>query len=408
MTALDVRTCTEADWPTVLQVDQLAFSYTFDEEEGAAERAILELDRSLLAYASDLPVGHTTAYSLRMSVPGGSVVPFAGVTWVGVVPTHRRQGVLTALMQRQLTEVRERGEVVAALHASEPAIYGRFGFGEATQRVSVTVEHGYTSIDGPSDSSLSSRLTDVASARPAVEKVYTANQSVRAGIPDRSYLWWQRCMFDPKSARGGSSERRCLLVEDASGPRAYAVFSVHPSWENGVSDGELKVSEHAALDPAAAAALWRVLLNIDLVTRFTHENLPVEDPLLHLLQNPRRAQPRLSDAVHVRLVDLPAALVARAYDSAYIGVVEVIDRLAPWNAGRWRLTLGADGAECTRTDAEPDIVLDVRDLGGAFLGASSLVGRALAGQIDERKPGAVAALSRALQHDPAPHCPFVY
>ena len=215
-------------------------------------------------------------------------------------------------------------------------------------------------------------------------------------------------MNDAKSRRDGASEKRCAVVEDASGPRGYAVFAVKQDWSGGSAGGELRIHEQACLDGAATATLWRMLLSVDLIGKVTYGNVAVDDPLLQLLTDVRRARPILKDAIYVRLVDLPAALVARTYDVAYDGVVEVIDRLAPWNAGRWRLTLGADGAECTRTDAEPDIVLDVRDLGGAFLGASSLVGRALAGQIDERKPGAVAALSRALQHDPAPHCPFVY
>ncbi|HEY5031775.1 MAG TPA: GNAT family N-acetyltransferase [Actinomycetes bacterium] len=408
MTSVVVRACSEADWATVVHVDQLAFGYTFDEVENAADRNVLELDRSFLAYVGDTPVGHTTAFSLCMSVPVGREVAFAGVTWVGVLPTHRRRGVLTALMRSQLDAVHESGEPVAALHAAEPAIYGRFGYGLATQRLSVSVLRGHTALEAPVDAALTARLSEIADARAAVEEVYAAVRGVRAGIPARSDLWWDRCANDPKSARDGASERRCVLIEDAAGPRAYAMFSVKHDWPDGSAEGELRVREHAATDPAAAAALWRFLLNVDLVGRVVHESLAVDDPLLELLADPRRARPVRSDAVYVRLVDLPVALAARTYDVPYDGVVEVVDGFAPWNAGRWRLALRPDGAECTRTDAEPDVVLDVRELGAAYLGGTSLVTRAGAGFVGQRTAGAVAALGRAFVHEPAPYCPFVY
>jgi predicted acetyltransferase len=408
MTSVTLRGCSDADWPTVRHVDELAFSYTFDEEEGAAELAVLELDRSLLAYVDDAPVGHTTAYSLAMSVTGGSEAAFAGVTWVGVVPTHRRMGVLTALMNRQIRDIHEHGESLAALHAAEPAIYGRFGFGLASHRHALTVRRGHSTIDGPDDPALGARLTDVADARAAIEQVYAASRRVRAGIPARSDLWWHRCMNDPKSARAGASELRCVLIEDSDGPRAYAVFSVKPDWSNGSADGELDVREHASLDPAAAAALWRFLVSVDLVGKVVHENVAVDDPLLQILADPRRTNPVLRDSVYVRVVDLQPALVARTYDLPYDGVVEVIDALAPWNAGRWRFALRSDGAECLRTDAEPDLVLDVRELGAAFLGGTSLIARAAAGAVQERTSGSLAALARAFRHEPAPYCPFIY
>jgi len=169
-----------------------------------------------------------------------------------------------------------------------------------------------------------------------------------------------------------------------------------------------RIREHGSLDAAAAHALWQLLLNVDLVGKVTHWNLAVDDVLLKLLDNPRRARPILHDSVYARLVDLPAALAARRYDVEYSGVIEVADEHAPWNAGRWAVTLAPGGAQCRRTGAEPDLSMDVQCLGAAYLGSTSLVPMAAAGQIDERTAGSVAALSRALRHEPAAHCSFVF
>lgn len=407
MTSFDVRPCTGADWPAVRLVDELAFGYTGDDEEDAPERAILELDRSLLAWSGNEPIGHTTAYSLQMSVPGGEV-DVGGVTWVGVLATHRRRGVLTELMRRQTVEIHDRGEPVAALYASEPAIYGRFGYGLASQRLALKVERGYGALTGPTDPSLRTRFATLAEARLDIEHVYAATRTVRAGMPARSGPWWDRTVNDPKGRREGASALRAVVVRDGSGPRAYALFRSKDDWSSGTAEGELTILEHGSRDVAAAHALWSLLLNIDLIAVVSHQNIAVDDVLLQLLVNPRRTRPVLRDSVYARLVDLPVALAARTYDVPYTGVLEVSDGFAPWNAGRWRVSLGPDGAECTRTDAEPDLVMDQRELGAAYLGSTSLLPAAAAGRIEERTSGAVAAITRAFRHEPLAHCPFVF
>ena len=403
-----VSGCTDADWPVIQRIDETAFGYTGDAEEDAPDRAVLELDRSLLAWCDGEAVGHTTAYTLAMSVPGGQV-PVAGVTWVSVLATHRRRGVLTELMRRQTLDIHDRGEPVAALYASEPVIYGRFGFGLASRRLSLTVEYGYQQLHGPIDPALKARFVTPGQARADIEHVYAATRAVRAGMLARPQLWWERTVNDPKGRREGASELRAVVVSDQGGqPRAYALFASRSDWGDGTVRSEIRVREHGYLDVAAAHALWQLLLNVDLVGKVTVWNVAVDDVLLQLLDNPRRARPTLSDAVYTRLVDLPAALAARAYDLEFHGVVDVVDELAPWNAGRWALSLTPDGGQCLRTDADPDLAMDVRCLGAGYLGSTSLVTLAAAGQVEQSTPGSVAALSRALAHEPAAHCPLVF
>ena len=407
MTELSVRRCTDADWPLILRVDSSVFGFDFDEEADEPERAVLELGRSLLAHVGDEAVGHCTAYSLALSVPGGEVAA-GGVTWVSVLASHRRRGVLTSMMAQLTRDMYERGEPVAALFASEPMIYGRFGYGPASSDLTLTIPTARAAVVGREDGTLRVRLTDLARGRASVEQVYAAMRGRRAGMPSRNDLWWARCMNDAKPRRNGGSARQCAIVEGPDGPRGYAVYTVVEKWTDGSSESMVRVHEQACLDAPAAVALWRLLLSLDLVATISCQAVAVDDPLLSLLADVRRTKPQLMDAVYVRLLDLPRALAARSYDVAYDGVVEVIDETAPWNAGRWRLALHPDGAECVRTDAEPDLVLDVRELGAAYLGGTSLHTRALAGHVVERTPGAAAAAARAFRHDPAPFCPYVF
>jgi predicted acetyltransferase len=116
----------------------------------------------------------------------------------------------------------------------------------------------------------------------------------------------------------------------------------------------------------------------------------------------------VTDQLHVRLVDLPRALALRTYAAEVDLVLGVEDAACPWNAGRWRLSVGPSGAVCERTTDAADVALDVRELGAAFLGDRTLVPAQRAGLVDEQRPGAVTALSRATTWDVAPWCDRIF
>ncbi len=404
MTSIRITVPVAADWPVVQRIDELAFGYSWAPDMEPA----LELARALVAHVDDEAAGLAAALTFDLAVPGGRL-PAAGVTWVGVIPTHRRRGVLTALMRRQLDDVRAAGEPVAVLWASEPVIYGRYGYGLASRRLSVTVPRAGTVVDGPVDDGLRLRLVPPADGLAAVEDVYAAVRAARPGMPLRVGEGRARALHDPPSQREGASELRCALAEDADGVRGYTLFATRPSWHDGSASGTVRVRELLAVDPAAHAACWRFLLGIDLMDRVVHINLAEDDPVLHLLADPRRAQPVLQDALFVRLVDLPAALTGRRYAVHVDVVLEVSDAFAPWNAGRWRLRAdAADGATCERTDDPADLVLDVRELGAAFLGGTSLTALAAAGRVVARSADALTVATAAFRHDPLPYCPFIF
>lgn len=387
----------------------------FDEapspEELALERRLTELDRTLAAFDGETITGTATALSLRMCVPGG-LRDVAGVTAVTVLPSHRRRGVLRGLMARQLADVHEGGEAVAALSASESSIYGRFGYGRASDRMSLRLRRGEGAFipQAPVDPGLRVRLADPEKARPELARVYDALLTSRPGLFARDDAWWDKALHDPARPGGsGAGPLRCVVVEDGGGPRGYALFTVrHRYDEDSLPDSEVRVRELFAVDPAAYAACWRHLLDRDLVGTVVARNRPADDPLLRLLADPRRARTRSWDGLWVRLVDVDAALAGRAYSRPVDTVLDVVDELCPWNTGRWRLSGDESGATCERTTEAPEVFLTVGDLGAAYLGDARLAAAAAAGQVRELRPGALRVLAAATSWDPRPWCPLIF
>jgi len=416
MATFQIRPVTEDELPAFETVDQHAFNGRPDTERQRANwHARLELDRTLGAFDGTTLAGVTGVYSFRMRVPG-AMAAVAGVSMVAVLPSHRRRGALSGLMRRQLSDIAERGEAVAALFASETEIYGRYGYGRASWHLHLELERGYGRLaaSAPADPSVRLRIAEPRSAHAEMGKVYDLAMAERPGLYARTEAWWDRLTHDPDSA--ADPPMRCVLAEDDSGPRGYALFASEGRWETGtfLPDGVLDVSEAIAVDPAAAAALWADLLSRDLISTFRLHMRPVDDPLLDLLADSRRARPRLADGLWVRLVDVGRALAQRHYACPVDLVIEVTDELCPQNRGRWRLTAATVSAPsgfsgtCERTTAPADLALPVRALGAAYLGGTRLGALAAAGLATEATPGSVAALSAAMSWDPAPWCPMIF
>jgi predicted acetyltransferase len=420
-----IRPITGDEYASFRLVHQHAFN-TGPSSPAWIARALrqFEPDRWLAAVDAALPdgerlVGTTGAYRLRMTVPGATL-PVAGVTAVSVLPSHRRRGVLRSLMHRQIADLAASGEEPAAvLWASETPIYARYGYGRATGCAYFRFERaeGAMAATTPADPGLRLRLAEPQAVTAELAKVYQTVLPSQPGFFARSEDWWGRVLRDEPEERHGFSPLRCLLAEDGSGARGYALYTSAQRWDEptGLPASLLVVRELLGADPAAGAALWHNLLSRDLVTSFTAEYRPAEDPLLYQLLDPRRVRLQVSDGLWVRLLDLPAALAGRGYSAPVDVVLEVTDDLLPGNAGRWRLRADGQGpvtldtgASCERTDDPADLALDVRELGAAYLGGTRLGTLAAAGLVHERRPGALSRLSAAMTWDPAPWCPQLF
>jgi predicted acetyltransferase len=369
---------------------------------------VAELDRSLGLWEDDRVVATSGIYGRSLTVPG-AVVPCAGITWVTVAATHRRRGILTTIMRRQLTELHEQQrEPVAALWAAEYGIYGRFGYAPATVRADLTgrterlrlrpdVDLG----DGRVD------LVDPQTYRTAAGAVHDRARRAVPGNLARTDPWWDRLLRDDSSTRRGATRRFHLLHTETDGTATgYAAYRLKASWtDGGEPDGTLLVDEVRALGTPPYAALWKVLLSVDLVRTVRLTYASPDDPLRHLVTDGRALQGIPVDGLWLRLVDVDRALAARRYPAPIDLVLEVRDAFCPWNAGRWRLTGHPAGARCARTDRDPDLVLGTEELAAAYLGGVSLATLQAAGRVTEVSPGAVTLATTAFGWPVTPWCP---
>jgi predicted acetyltransferase len=369
---------------------------------------VAELDRSLGLWEGDRIVATSGIYSRVLTVPGG-VVPCAGITWVTVAPTHRRRGVLTAIMRRQLTELhKEQREPVAALWSAEHPIYGRFGYAPATFRGGLT---GATErLRLRADVALGDGRVDLVSAEEYRAAAIGLHDRLRRTVPgnlDRNSRWWDRLLRDDDDMRKGAAPRAYLLHTEPDGEvTGYAAYRVKGDWtDHGEPDGTITIEEVRAASTPAYASLWRVLLSVDLVRTIRAPMSSPDDPLFHLLADARALHRRPFDALWVRLVDVDRALAARRYPAPIDLVLEVRDDFCPWNAGRWRLSGHPAGAHCGRTDRDPDLILGVEELSAAYLGGVSLATLQAAGRVPEVSPGAVTLASTAFSWPVRPWCP---
>jgi predicted acetyltransferase len=413
---------TPDEFSAYCEVPVLAFNDTEPVDEVTEqERVVFEFDRSLAAFDGDTIVGTTAAYSFQLTVPGGTA-DAGGVTFVAVRPSHRRRGILSAMMRHQLADIAARGEPVAALFASESGIYGRYGYGCASAELRLTIRRGEGTLSpavasgagadgaGAGHGPVALRAGVPGELRAELAKVYDTAVLHRPGMMARDERWWQAILAEPESRRRGRGPLQCLLAGDESGPRGYALYRTKPEWtDDELPSGILSVRELISADAAATAALWADLFTRDLIGEVVAYKRPVDDPLLDMLADRRRARAYLTDGLWIRLTDVAGALARRRYSCAADVVIEVTDELLPANAGRWRLRCPgpADGgaASCERTSAAADIALPVAALGAGYLGGTRLAALAAAGLVTERKRGALARLSAAMYSDPAPWCP---
>ncbi|MGI5443283.1 GNAT family N-acetyltransferase [Streptomyces shenzhenensis] len=375
-------------------------------EERQLSLELIEPERTIGAWDGAACVGTAGAFDFRLTVPGGAPVRAAGITMVGVAATHRRRGVLTSMMRRQLDDVRSWGWPLAVLTASEPDIYGRFGYGAATFQATAEIDTSRVRLAvPPGTDDVRLRYAAPADVLDACEALYARQVPLRPGMVARLPRWERVALLDPESERNGASPLQCVVAERDGDLVGYARFRVRPDWDQAGPKGSVLLTDLEALDPAAGAAVWRFLFDIDLTSTLHTRGRPVDEAWQHLVSDIRRCRVTLRDSLYVRLVDVGAALEARTYQAPVDVVFAVEDDFCPWNAGRWRLTGDAKGASCARTEEPAELALSVRELGAAYLGGVPLASLAAGGRVRELRQGALTEASVAFGSPVAPWLP---
>jgi predicted acetyltransferase len=405
--AYRIRTCrTPEEYLAALAAVGHYFGWIPASEDFERFSTYLPLDRVHAVFDDGRPVAGAGAYAFEMTVPGG-VVPCAGVTVVGTLPTHRRRGLLSRLMRAQLDDVHERGEPTAALFASEETIYGRFGYGLASLRFAMQLTRPQSALRAGTPPRVGVlRLVDADEAIRTFPPLYERIRRASPGFMSRSRSWWQlRRLRDVPEARPAGAGPLNLALHELDGrPDAYALYRIVQREEGGRFKGHVQVLEALGTDLVGTREIWRFLLEIDLIEEITSRTLGVDHPILHLVARPDSLTLRAITGLWVRLVDVGAALSARGYARDGRVTFAVADPFCPWNEGTWTLEDG----QARRSRRRPDLRLDVTALGATHLGGFSFAQLARAGLVEESSRDAATRADAVFATDRAPWCPEIF
>ncbi len=357
-------------------------------------------DRSVGAFEHGAMVGNARSYPFRTFVPGGALVPTAGVSAVGTLPTHRRRGVLTRLMTTQLADCFDRGEPLASLRASEAPIYGRFGYGMAGHAVHVDIATRKGGLRPRIDDDGSfeyRRGPDLLTTIPDLQR----RSLRRPGMLDRPLPIWKRALAPLLTPE--QTESWWLVVHRDRRGRldGYVEWETIDREHWGEKPATIEIGDVCGSTEGVEALLWQFLMDLDLVEFIKCESRPVDDPLRWRLADVRSYVVKETwDEQWLRLVDVAAALAARTYNGAgdVAVVLGVTDPVLPQNDGRFEIS--AAGARRVRRAADLDVPID--SLGAIYLGGTSVTELVIAGRIGERRAGAAARADMLLHSALAP------
>jgi predicted acetyltransferase len=366
------------------------------------------LARSTLARIDGVDVGTAAVIDLHLTVPGGAQVKMDGVTVVVVSPVARRRGVLRAMMDRLLADAHDRGGAVLGLGATESSIYRRFGYGVASYAGRMEIETAHAAFRTPFTDPGRLRAVALKDALPIWMHV-DSRQTQRVGAITRPEAIWRRLLVTPDPVANDLGIVQVVVHEDARGEvDGFANYRQEIRWRDDLADGIVHVLQFGALNRTAHVALWRHLLNLDLCEHLETDRYWLDDPIQHLLRDPRRLRVLPNDDLHLRVVDVVTMLQARRYAREDTIVIEVRDATCPDIAGRYRLDGGIGGAAAARTDVPADIVIDAPALGSIMLGDVSVAALFAAGLVDEVTPGAVRRASAMFAWQPRPWLTYMF
>ena len=403
--AIEIRTARPEEYGGYIACLSAAFLERMDID--AVTRVVSaswDPSRTWAAFDGDLICGTFRSWATEITVPGGATLPASAIAAVSVRPTHRRRGILTSLAAAEHAAIRERGEAVGLLHASEAQIYGRFGYGPGCRSATWTLDAARTSFHG--DPVAGVELVDPgAAAADTIKAVFEAWRGLQPGEIRRREFRWQDDLGLRENGFHAPWKGFLAIHRDASGdPDGYARYRAEEKSVDRQPAGLIRLDELHTLTDEANAALWRFLAEVDLVTTVRAEGRSPSDRLPWLLTNPRAAIPsEIGDALWVRLFDVARALGARTYAREGRVVVEVVDAEL---AAPLRVVLDASlqGATCAVTDRYPDLTLPVAALGAAYLGGTRLRDATIGTGVDEHTPGSLATLDALLRTPDEPWC----
>jgi predicted acetyltransferase len=377
--------------------------------EGVARDRLLEvldLERTYAAFDGEDLVGTAGSFTFELMIPGASI-PMAGFTLVSVRPSHRRRGVLRAMVAKHNQDMLDRGEAISGLWASETSIYPRFGYGLAAESYLLETDTRHLKFKDEAGGD-EIRLIDTDEALRRLAPIYARFMTGRPGMYARSSAWWKwRSLYDGIERRGGASSMRIAVARRGDEDVGYILYRQTFAMERGIMAGSAKIIELLGEDQQAEASLWRFACHLDLYPKLTWWNAPVDTALPWLAGDRRHVHRNRMDTLWLHLLDIPAALQARRYeaDGAFsfsLGQGEAMNEVSTY-----QLVVEDGAGICQSYDGEPDLHLSRQTLSSLYLGAFrakelSALGR-LRGSDD-----AIRLADRVLGTSTPPWCPEVF
>lgn len=413
----DVRPIAASEIPEWLHAQHTGFLRTQCASAADAERWAEYADRARTQGAFDTSTGRCVAtfrsFAQELTVPGGAFVPSSAVTNVSVLPTHRRQGLLTRMMAAELAAAKARGDVLSTLISAEYPIYGRYGYGPATSASEWEIDVPRTGLDARRSAPEGGgriELVDVAEVRKVGPALHERLRAAVPGAVNRDARWWRLTTGAETTEHHTYEPGFHAVHRTAAGEvTGLAGFGVDDNWTDAkVPHNTLRVKQLIAVTPEAERALWHFLCSFDWVVKVRTGLRAPDDLVTRLLPDARAARAVTSaDWLWVRILDVVRALGARTYAVPGILVLEVADR-AGLAGGRYRLDAGAGTCVPVSAEEPADLRLDVSVLGALYLGDESAVRLAALGEITEDRPGAVALADAVFRTARRPWCPDVF
>ena len=367
-------------------------------------RPTFEFDRTLATFDQGAIVATAGIFSFEITVPGASL-PCAGVTRVTVQTTHRRRGLLTRMMRRQLDDIHRKAEPIAALYASEAEIYGRFGYGLATYEAELELDRPRARFREPATAAGRIRSVETSEAIRQFARVWDEAAPSRPGMMRHDQRWFAMWLADLEWQRDNASPHYRVVYEADGKAEGFALYRLKISWEGDQPNGTVFLESLIATTSQAYEQLWRYCLGVDLTTRVQASRRALDEPVRFMLTDSRQPKMQVIDGIWLRLVDVAGALSGRRYAVEGRLVLQVRDAFCPRNDAQFELVGGPAAAECRRLTGNADLALDVADLGAVYLGGNRFSTLAAAGRVEERRPGALAQADAMFGSPRAPWCP---
>jgi predicted acetyltransferase len=405
---IEIRVCPPDRFRELLKLAGVAFSEDVPDDLVERVERVADRERFFTALDAEQMVATSGVFTMRMSVPGGEM-PAGGVTWVTVLPSHRRRGLMSGMMRLMIDDCHSRGEPIAILWAAEGAIYQRFGFGLASFSYSLEAETKSVGFAREWEPEGVCRFVPAGEGLDLVAPIYDVARTQRSGFLARPPDWWTGILPRPEIDAKAGEVKRLVVYETAAGPEAYAVYKAKADWNARGPAGVLTVEEAIGATPRGTREIWRFLLDVDLIRTLKAGRLPADHALFHLAAEPRRLGTSVGDGLWLRIVDVAPALEGRSYglDGAANGrlTFDLRDDYCPWNAGRWTLDVEQGRAGLKRSSVAANIALDASDLGALLLGGVGATGLGLAGRVVELTAGGLGLADRLFRTALDPWCP---